>query len=176
MLTHDQLLHLSMAWMPGEKQFLFSGQEPERGQRIYKQDAAEGEAHAISPDGARSYFTISPDGSLLALAMGADYQTYTIPVAGGEPKAVPGIEPGWIPVIFSPDSHSLYCYRIGDIPLNIQRVEISTGRSTPWKQLMPPDPVGITYLTNVRITPDLKSYVYDFQRKLDVLYVVEGLH
>lgn len=176
MLTHDHLIHLVTSWLPGQNQFLFSGQEPERGQKIYVQDIASGDAHPITPDGARSFASVSPDGSSLAISMGADYQTYIVPIKGGDLKLVPGMDPGCLPVAWSADNRFLYCYRMGDVPLNILRVELSTGRSTPWKQLMPTDPVGITYLTDLHFSSDMKSYVYDFQRKMDALYVVEGLH
>jgi len=175
-LTHDHLIRLGTSWFPGERQFVFSGQEPEGGQRIYIQELASGNARPITPDGARSFYSVSPDGSLLAIPMGADYQTYVVPVAGGEAKVIPGLEPGWLPIVWSGDNLFVYCYRMGDVPLNIRRVEVSTGRSTLWKQLMPPDPVGVDYLTDVRFSSDMKSYIYDFQRKLDILYIVEGLH
>jgi len=175
-LTHDHLIHLAAGWLPGEKRFLFSGQEPDRGQRFYVQDVAGGEPRAITPDGARTWASLSPDGSRLAIPMGAAYQTLIFPIAGGEPQSIPGLEAGYLPITWSSDGQFLYCYRMGAVPANILRVEVATGRSTPWKQLMPPDPVGIVYLSDIHFSADMKSYVYGFQRKMDVLYLVEGLH
>jgi hypothetical protein len=40
---------------------------------------------------------------------------------------------------------------------------------------MPPDPVGITFVTTIFISSDLKSYVYSIDQRLDVLYLVDGL-
>jgi hypothetical protein len=54
-------------------------------------------------------------------------------------------------------------------------VEIATGKRTLWKKLEPSDPVGISAMGNIFFSADAKSYVYTFNRKLDVLYVVEGL-
>lgn len=64
---------------------------------------------------------------------------------------------------------------MGDVPMHVFRVELSTGRSTPWKGLMLPDPLGITYMQDLRFSSNMKSYDYDVQRKLDVLYLVDGL-
>jgi len=103
----------------------------------------------MTPEGASSYARLSPDGSLIAVAMGADYRTVVYPVVvcpvnGGEGRPVCGLEPGDIPVVWSNDNHSLYCYHLGGSPVDIFRVELASGRRTPWRQLVPPDPIGIT--------------------------------
>ncbi|MGC1450258.1 MAG: protein kinase [Candidatus Sulfotelmatobacter sp.] len=175
-LTHDQLIHGWAQWFPDESRILFHGKEPAHGQRAYVQDLATGQPRAITPEGASSYFRLSPDGAQLAVAMGADYRTVVYPVSGGEPRPVVGLEPGEVPVAWSSDSRFLYCYRLGDLPVNIFRVELANGGRTPWKQLEPTDPIGITFVGNILVSSDMKSYVYTVQRRLDVLYLVEGLH
>jgi hypothetical protein len=40
---------------------------------------------------------------------------------------------------------------------------------------MPPNPVGITFVTWIFMSSDLKSYVYSIDRRLDVHYLVDGL-
>ena len=40
---------------------------------------------------------------------------------------------------------------------------------------MPPAAVGSSYISGVHFSSDMKSYAYDVQRKLDVLYPVDGL-
>jgi hypothetical protein len=107
--------------------------------------------------------------------MGADYKTVVYPIDGGNPRPVPGLQPGEVPVAWSLDNRFLYCYRLGDLPVNIFRVELASGHRSPWKQVSPPDPIGITFLSGIYFSADLKSYVYSVQRRLDVLYVVEGL-
>ena len=51
----------------------------------------------------------------------------------------------------------------------------ATGEKELWKQISPPDPAGITSVSTVQLTPDLKSYFYTYQRDLSDLYLVEGL-
>jgi hypothetical protein len=144
-ITHDQLAHGSAQWFPDEKRILFLGEEPGHGQRAYVQDLARGQPRAITPEGASFYYQLSTDGEQLAVAMGADYRTVVYLVGGGEPHPVAGVKPGDLPVTWSEDSRFLYCYRLGNVPVHLFRVELATGRRTPWKQLVPPDPVGITF-------------------------------
>ncbi|HTS38600.1 MAG TPA: protein kinase [Candidatus Solibacter sp.] len=172
---HDNLIYLVAAWLPGEKQLVTTAQERGHGRRLYIVDRDGGKVRPVGPEGVGNYFSISNDGSLIAVLVGADYQTYVVPVAGGDAKAVPGLEPGWLPIAWSPNNRYLYCARIGEVPAHIRRVEVASGKSEEWKRLMPPDPVGITYITDIHFSSDMKSYVYDVQRRLDVLYVVEGL-
>jgi len=174
-LIHDQLIHTTPHWFPDEKRILFIGQEAGHGQRAYVQDVAAGQPRAVTPEGATSYYRLSPDGTQLAMAMGADLRTVVYPVTGGEPKPVPGLQPEEVPVAWSQDDHFLYCYRLGEVPADVVRVEIATGARTVWKKLMPPNPVGITFVTSIFMSSDLKSYVYSIDRRLDVLYLVDGL-
>jgi hypothetical protein len=112
----------------------------------------------------------------MRVAMGAEYRTMLYPVTGGEPRPVPGLEPGEIPAAWSSDNRSLYSYRLGETPINVFRVEVATGRRTPWKQLVPPNPIGITFLGSIAISSDATSYVYSINRRLNDLYLVEDLH
>jgi hypothetical protein len=41
---------------------------------------------------------------------------------------------------------------------------------------VPPNPIGITFLGSIAISSDATSYVYSINRRLDDLYLVEGLH
>ena len=175
-LTHDQLIHISAQWFPDEKRVLFIGQEPGRSPRAYVQDLATGQPRAITPEGVAGAYRLSPDGTQLAVAMGTDYRTFIYPVNGGEPRPVPGLDPGEVPIAWTPDNRFLYCVRLGDMPAEISRVEVASGRRASWKKLNPPDPVAITYLGSVYMSSDGKSYAYSINRRLDVLYLVEGLY
>lgn len=57
----------------------------------------------------------------------------------------------------------------------ITRVDLATGKRTPWKQIVPADAAGVDAIGGIAITPDEKSYVYSYGRTLSDLYVVEGL-
>ena len=174
-LTHDQLNRVAAQWFANDTRLAFVGSEQGHGQRVYVQDVGGGRARALTPEGASFYAKASPDGTQFAVAMGVDYKTLIFPVDGGDPHPVAGLAPGEVPISWSRDGRYLYCFQIADLPVTVFRVEIATGQRTLWKKLEPSDPVGISAMGNIFLSADAKSYVYTFNRKLDVLYVVEGL-
>jgi serine/threonine protein kinase/Tol biopolymer transport system component len=174
--THDQINHQRAFFFPDGKRVLFAGNEPGRGARLYVQDLAGGKPQAITPEGIRLSRSkpISPDGSSV-IARGADGRVYLYPVSPGEPRPVPGLEPGEIPAQWSPDGKSLYVYRRGEVPARVFRVDVATGKRELWKELQPGDATGLEEVANVWLTPDGKSYVYNHIRTLSDLYLAEGL-
>jgi hypothetical protein len=54
-------------------------------------------------------------------------------------------------------------------------VELASGRRTPWKTLVPPDPAGVSSINNVRITPRGDAYFYSYRRTVSELYLADGV-
>jgi serine/threonine protein kinase len=174
-LTHDSINHSRARWLPDGKRFLFSGKEPSHAARIYRQDSSDGKPVPISPEGIDPLvIVLSPDGQQV-VGVGPDEKAYFYPVAGGEPRAVPGIEPGEQPVQWSDDGKAIYFYRLGDLPAKVYRLDLSTGHKSIWKELMPSDSAGVSRIGPILITPDGKSCMYGYHRILSDLYLVEGL-
>jgi len=117
---------------------------------------------------------LSPDGKLAA-TIGPDRRGYLYPVAGGEPRPVPGFTAGDAPITWSADSRKLYIYRYGEFPAKVYVLDIESNQKKLVKQLMPPDPAGVNIIFPMLLTPDGKSYVYGYRRILSDLYLVEGL-
>jgi hypothetical protein len=65
--------------------------------------------------------------------------------------------------------------RPDDVPARIWRVDPATGQRSFFRELTPPGLAGVTSITDVRFTPDLKSYAFDYWSRLSDLYLVEGL-
>jgi eukaryotic-like serine/threonine-protein kinase len=174
-LTNDAINHQWVRCFADGKRFLFSGDEPGHGVRLYVQDLSGGKPHPITPDGVNaSSFAISLDGKQVA-AIGPDDRGYLYPVAGGAPQPVVGLQPGERPIGWGQDSSTLYVYQPREMPAKVYRLELATGKRTLWKQFVPADPAGVATIGPILITPDGKSYVYGFQRSLSDLYLVEGL-
>jgi eukaryotic-like serine/threonine-protein kinase len=174
-LSGEPINYVDARWFPDGKRFLFSGNEPDHGVRLYVQDLEGGKPVAISPEGTYGLaFLISPDGQEVA-AVGPDQKGYLYPVAGGKPRPIPSLAEGELPIAWSADGHSIFVYRPAELPTKVDRIELATGRRTLWKELRPSDPAGVEFLGPILMTADEKTYVYGYRRLLTDLYVVEGL-
>ncbi|HUJ82805.1 MAG TPA: hypothetical protein VLW83_13045, partial [Candidatus Acidoferrales bacterium] len=105
---------------------------------------------------------------------GSDQKMYLYPTAGGEPRAVPGVEVGERPVGWTADDRSLFVYRYAEMPARLFQLDLSTGKRTLWKQIMPPDAAGVDHIGGILLSADQKSYVYSYYPNLSNLYLVEG--
>jgi Tol biopolymer transport system component len=174
-LTNDNVNRGFAHWFPDGKRILFSGNEPGKGVRLYVYEVASGKSQAITPEGVNgTRFVISPDSQWVA-GIGPDQKGYLYPVGGGEPRMINGLIPGEQPITFSSDGRSLYLYQPGELPAKVDRLDLQTGKRTPWKQLMPSDPAGVENIGPILLTPDAKNCVYGYHRMLADLYLVEGL-
>ena len=174
-LSKDNINHSWAHWFPDGKRVLFSGNEPGKGVKLYVRDLASGKSEPITPEGVNgTAFVISPDSQSVA-GIGPDQKGYLFPVAGGEPRVIPGLNPGEQPITFSTDGGSLYIYQPGELPARVDRLDVHTGQRTLWKQLVPSDPAGVETIGPILMTPDAKTCVFGYHRMLADLYLVEGL-
>jgi eukaryotic-like serine/threonine-protein kinase len=175
-LTNDAINHRRWQWFPDGKQFLFQGNEPDQGIRLYVQDKAMGTPRAITPEGVTitSQHAVSPDGKFVA-AIDSNQNVLLYPVAGGDAHPVPGMAAGAAPIRWAADGRSLYVYKRGELPARVYRLDLSTGDKELWKELMPSDTAGVEFIPTILLTPDGKTYAYSYYRLLSDLYLVEGL-
>jgi eukaryotic-like serine/threonine-protein kinase len=174
-LTHDGVTLVRAHWLPDSKGYVFIGNEKDRGLRLWVQNVDSDKATAISPEGIRAtQWIISPDGKMVA-AVQSDRKGYLLSVDGGEPRAINGFPEGSIPVGWTSDGQSIWIYNPGELPSRVERLNLSTGHRDSWKTLMPSDAAGVMSVGPILITPDGKSYVYEYLRTLSDLYLVEGI-
>jgi len=117
---------------------------------------------------------LSPSGRWVA-NVGPDRKLYVYPVAGGDAKLVPGVQPTEVATGWTADEHSLFVLARGEVPAQVYRVDLATGQRTFWKSMEPADSAGIDTIGRVMLSADDKSYVYSYVRTLSDLYLVEGL-
>ena len=174
-LTNDTVNHNWAHWFADGKRILFSGNEAEKGEKLYVLEVATGKARAITPEGVNgNSFSISPDSQWVA-AIGPDQHDYLYPVEGGEPRLIPGASQDEQPITWSADARFLYVYQPGELPAHVYRIDIKSGQRTLWKDLMPTDPAGVENIGPILLTPDAKTCVFGYHRNLADLYLVEGL-
>ena len=174
-LTSDNINHNWAHWFADGKRILFSGNEADKGERLYVLELDSAKARAITPEGVNgNSFAISPDSQSVA-AIGPDQRGYLYPVIGGDPRPIPGTHQGEQPITWSGDGRFLYVYQPGELPAHVYRVDIRSGQRTLWKDLMPTDPAGVENIGPILLTPDAKTCVFGYHRNLADLYLVEGL-
>jgi len=175
LVAKDDINHFQARWFPDGKRILFAGNEPGHGVRLYVQDLAGGKPKAITPEGVATLaYSPSPDSKVVA-AIGPDQKGYLYPVEGGEPRLTPVLAATDTPITWDETGRALYVYERGELPAQVYRVEIETGKRTLLKKLMPADPAGVNIIWPIWVTPDGKSWVYGYRRYLSELHMVEGL-
>jgi serine/threonine protein kinase/Tol biopolymer transport system component len=175
-LPPDKIVSYSGAhWIPGTQRIFFAGKEsPPHQLRTYLQDTAGGLPTPLTPEGIWG-LSISPDGGRIAAIGDAQNGISLWPVDGGSPQMVTGSRLRDRPMAWSKDGRFLWIFRRGEVPAEVIKLEIATGRREVWKTLVPSDQAGVDSITEFAITPDGDAYFYGYTRLLSQLYAVRGI-
>jgi len=162
---------------PDGKTILFTASEKGEPSRLRLQDVETGKIRAISEPGVEILLyshLISPD-SKFVIARGPDRVLRLYPLAGGTPRDLPYVASTEQPLRWSEDGGSFFVYTPGTLRARVDRVRLSDGRREKWKDLVPSDTAGLTFLRPPLITPDGKHYVYSYTRILSELFLANGI-
>jgi len=66
--------------------------------------------------------------------------------------------------------------RPGEIPAQIIRVDLKSGKQRPWKVLAPRDRTALGLLAPIRVASDCETYAYTAQYDPSTLFVIGALH
>jgi hypothetical protein len=164
------------AWFPDSKRLLLGAAVQGHGPRVYVRDVSGGPPRPLTREGVRIRTSYLLTNGKLAAVQDADRRWWLYPVDGGEPRPLPGGEPGDVVVRFDSTGSAVFVAKGGPVlPLRIDRLELPSGKRTFWKEITPADPTGVTEINGVHLTPDGKGYCYNYMRALSRLYLVEGL-
>jgi Tol biopolymer transport system component len=158
------------AWTPDGRAVLFYAAEPKHGPRVYVQ-AIDGRPRPLGAEGLAWGAGISPDGTRLATSI--DDKGVLIDVGSGAATPFPPLDHLKV-MSWSGDGKSIFTF-VNDIATSVSKVDVATGKVTPWKTFIPSDRAGIVGIANVKITPDERSYAYTYERRLSELYIISGL-
>ncbi len=172
-ITHFE----AVAWFPDGQRLLFAGEEPGRGVKLYVQELGQGRPRPISRGGFRIAYgsrPIAADGRRIA-ALDPDGRIVLYPVDDGDPEAVPGLDPGDIPLRWGADGRSLYVLHRGGLPARIWRVDLARASRVLAAELAPFDRAGVMNLVAAQVTPEGHTFAYSYSRTLSDLVLVEGV-
>ena len=143
-------------------------------------DVDGGGLRALTPQNMKA-MAVSPDGSWVAAERVAGTSpdappgVSLWPVAGGPARAVPGSQEDDRPVGWTDDGKSLWAFRWTEVPADVYRLEIATGRRERVRTLMPREIAGVESILTFRTTPDGRAYFYTYRRVLSKLYLARNL-
>ena len=139
----------------------------ERRQRVYVQSIDEGAPRPVGPDGfTLALATGGPDGRFVVRDTAGRH--FLLSVDSGSVQTLPALD--GTPLQWSSDRNILLVRR-GQVPAEIHRVDIATGRAERWETLLPSDPDGVERILPIVITADGRSYCYSYRRTITNLYV-----
>jgi Tol biopolymer transport system component len=174
-LERPGLRILDARWLRDGRHAVVRAADPSGTARLYLLDADGDAFEAVTPNrmAVDQFWAPSPDGSAVALRAGQGVELHPV-AGGGAPRLVPGTSTGdrligWIDegllVSDSPSESS-----------TVLRVDPVTGRRAAWKEIGVPDPTGImnVNLSTLVVTPDGRSYGYNWHRAISDLYIVDG--
>ena len=162
-------------FLPQRGKAVISGSEPGQGVRLYVLDLDTGEHQAFTPDGMDFMeFNVLPDGRAVS-GINSDREHRTYAIDGSDSQPIPHLGRTDRIVLWLPEGNAVLSYRTNELPARIQRVDLTTGERTLWRELTPPDPTGIYRVGRVRVSADLSAHAYNYYMQLVDLHVVEGL-
>ncbi len=166
-------VQLGGQFLPDGKRIVIDGNLPGHAGQSFVVDLQGGaKPRAITPEG--SYATTpSPDGK--SVVGGATGQPMTVfPVDGGPSRTIPAPS-GYVPANWTADSKGLLIYRPGEVPMNIYRLDVATGKMTPLRVLAPPDRTGVVSISPVVGNGEATAFAFGYYQTLSNLFVVAGL-
>lgn len=132
-----------------------------------------GSFKTVMPQGIEPEGPVSPDGTRL-VGCNDVHKCSIYDTESGVEVSIP--LRGLKPVQWSADGRSLIVYQRNTMPSQVSFLVIDSQESAPWKEIkLPPNTFGITAISDFLMTPDTKSYAYSFERRMDRLYLIQGL-
>jgi hypothetical protein len=173
------------AFFPGDRRILVYGRRRGEGLRTFVQDLPAGEPRAITPDlDNNTYGVISPDGQWVvgptAEANGVRHLLY--PVDGGDPRPIPGSRGDEPPIQWSADGSELFVRTFRTLEpgrrppeTSVFRLSLRTGARSLWRTIRVTDTAGGGFPAGIMVTPDGRTFTYNYTQDLHDLYLVTGV-
>ncbi|MEO5742709.1 MAG: winged helix-turn-helix domain-containing protein [Vicinamibacterales bacterium] len=158
-------------YFPDGKRLLALANTPGQPLRLFVVPLA-GRPFPVTPPVVVRNVAIAPDGARIAL-LPADGKLVIYPVQEhGRAHIVPASE-ALAPLLWSGED-ILYVQHLGaytQIPTQISRLHLRTGRLEPWREIRPLDALGVNAITKVMLSQDTRTLVFNYRRVLSELFL-----
>lgn len=163
-------------WFPDGRRVLLLASEPDRKIRSYMLTLDSGEAPVPLTEEGHYGALLTPDGSALAVVNEATFTWTLMPIGGGAATPIRGLNEGEVPVRWAEDGKHLYLRVTKQFPVEIMRLDPTTGRREKVVETMPADMTGVKpWPRGVLMSGDGEIYAYSYLRALSELYLLEGV-
>jgi hypothetical protein len=136
-------------------------------------DPDSGKLQPLTPEGVRGLVTA--DGKFL-IAVGEKGLPQILPVEGGSPRELKGMQENDRPIQVTADGSAIYVVNYNGMSAAVYRVRVDNGTRQLIKTLEMHDPAGGFGITRVVTTPDGQYFAYNTLRQLSELYLLQGLN
>ena len=165
-------------WMPDGKEIYFAANDGQSW-RMYLQNLNSGKPRAftppvfVPPKGFDSH-RMSLDGRL-CFAIDLQGRALFFPVAGGDPRPVPGIVAADNWLNWSSDGRAGFIAQDHGAYADIFRLDLASGARQLISRMAPADRAGMVSVSPFNITPDGKTYGVTFNRSLSDLFIADAV-
>lgn len=161
---------------PDGKRIFFSGKEPDHQERAYGQGLEAGSPRPVTPEGTWPN-ALSPDGALLA-AIDGDRNLMifpTDPKAGTTPRTLTKLSGDENPIHWNADGRSLLIANSSKRPIQVDRLDLASGRRTSWRSFSPGGLLGGGGVEGLVLAANEQAWVIGYIRYSAELLVIDGL-
>jgi len=158
-------------FFPGAERVFVCGHEAGKGVRCYVQGVGDPKPRSITPEGTTDGW-ISPDGRRVCVQSSTGLEVF--PAEGGPGQKVPGENANDTVLRWHPDGNGLLVARAWEVPLRVERLDLATGKRTPFRTVGPADLTGAVQILPVAIANDTRVYGYGARRMHSDLFLVKG--
>jgi dipeptidyl aminopeptidase/acylaminoacyl peptidase len=161
--------------LPDGQHLWFNGSQPSHGRRLFRLNLADGAIVPISEEGiAANVVGVTPDGNGALTMLPGHLRLYWLD--GRPPRDLPAIAVGERIAGLTADGAAMFVYDRTQLPAQVFRVDLATGRRELAFSIQPADRAGLeSGIGSLFITPDGKAYTYSVSQVLSELHSVTGL-
>jgi serine/threonine protein kinase len=165
------------SWLNDGQRLMFVGSEAGRPRRVFIQNVAGNAApEPATPEGVLGPIAVSPDSKLVVAFDQKSQLLHKYPIDRGAPAVLEGAIKGDQVLTWSADGASVWVLNRGQVPAQIFRIDVASGRRTHWRDAPYPDPEATEVETlRLYLSADGSKFVYGYQTHLSELYVATGL-